>query len=133
MILSPCEINLHTKHDNSLVSHFVTVHHFLLIYNQAVASLFGPLPTVSHPLSPSGCCPTTRVSPPWVPKSFRIRPDQAVLCCLCVQDLGTALVCCLNGNSASGSSQEARLVGLTMWSHSASASSILPLIQLIQP
>ena len=76
---------------------------------------------------------------PWGFKSLKVRvhllplrPDQAVLCYICVGGLGPAHVCCLVGSSVSGSSLRSRLVenaGLPMGSLSLSASSSLSLIQ----
>jgi hypothetical protein len=48
-----------------------------------------------------------------------LRPDQAVLCCVCVGGLGPASVCCLVGGLVSERSQGSRLVeiaGLPMGS-----------------
>ena len=76
---------------------------------------------------------------PWGPQgsqglgtSLHLKPDQAVLCCICARGLGAAYECCLVGGSVSGSSLGSELVEtalLPMGSLSPSASSILPLTQ----
>jgi hypothetical protein len=77
--------------------------------------------------------------PLWTLKSLEgwtslllLRPDQAVLCCICVGDLWPAHVCCLVGGSMSEKSQGSALIGISglpMGSPSSSASSSLSLIQ----
>ena len=70
--------------------------------------------------------------PPWGLKSLEdqahilpVRPDQAILCYMCVRVLQPALACCLAGGSVSESFQAPILVDTTCIP---SASSILPLI-----
>jgi hypothetical protein len=61
-----------------------------------------------------------------------LRPDQVVLCCICVRGLVSAGVCCLVGDSVSERSQGSRLVetaGLPLGLPSSSASSSFYLIR----
>jgi hypothetical protein len=105
-------------------------------------------PPVPHPIpplsSPRGCpqpfTPSHQNFPtPCGLKSLKgwvlllsLRPDQAVLCCICVRGLISAGVCCLVGGSVSERSWGSRLVeaaSLSIWSPSSSASSGFSLIQ----
>lgn len=61
-----------------------------------------------------------------------LRPGQAVLCCMCVQSLISANICCLVGGSVFEGSQRFRLseiAGLLMGLPTSSASSSLSLVQ----
>jgi hypothetical protein len=61
-----------------------------------------------------------------------LNPDRAVLCCICVGGLITAVVCCLVGVPVSERSQGSKFIesaGPPISSPSSSASSSFPLIQ----
>ena len=61
-----------------------------------------------------------------------LKPDQAVLCCICIGGLISASICCLDSGSVTQKSTGSRsvgIVGLPTGSHSSSASSCFPLIQ----
>jgi hypothetical protein len=70
-------------------------------------------------LSPRGCPRTPASTPPnfstpWELKPLKVlllslRPDQAVLCCICVRGLRAASVCCLVDSSVSERSPGSRL------------------------
>jgi hypothetical protein len=90
-------------------------------------------PPLYPPTSPPHTIPCILL--PWGIKSLQdgvyplpLRPDQAVLCYICVSGHGPAHVCSLVGGLVSGSSQGSRLVdtiGLPMGLPSSSAPSIL--------
>ena len=94
------------------------------------------LPTVSkrmfHFTSPPGLHTPGASSLQGQAHLLPLRPDQAVLCCMCVGGLRPAHVCCLVGGSGSERSPGSRLVetaGLPMGLPSSSPSSSFPLIQ----
>ena len=89
------------------------------------------IPVLLSPVSKSMSPPPTKL-PHSLALLLPLRPDQAVLCCICVGSPGSALVCCLVGGPLSERSQGSKLVetaGPSMGSTSSSASFSLFLIQ----
>ena len=115
----------------------------ILFIIQPLTPLLVPRPTVPHPIppppSPRECPPTTRPHPSLGPQvswglgaSFPLKPDQAVLCCICAGGFEPVHVFCLVGGSVSGSSKGSEFIetaGFPLGSPSPSASLIVPLIQ----